>query len=291
MFTQGLAVAQCPAVGQDTTCRIIITVTNSGATINLTGQGPYDGVEDTLIGVVNKSRLPVSSLGLKSSLTIFGFDGDGIDTFGIAGNARDNTGYGGPNAFFTNISADQTSGTVNFITPIAANGGTAFFSLEEALTSATACSTLINHAVPKPPGGGTQISTTFTPNLGFTLAQAAQLCGFIEFDWQQTITSLPLPSPFFALAAPPRCTRLRLSMILRREDIPIKLRPMPWDSPFTTISLPQHPIRYHSQRIRRQRRSLSLTLLPTPACPAVAVPLVVATRRRAGASWLSEPTW
>jgi hypothetical protein len=209
LVTPGQAIAQCPAVGQDTACGIIITVTDSGATITATGQGPYDGIEDTLIGVVNKSRLPVSALGLKSGRTIFGFDGDGIDTFGIAGNARDSTGYGGPNAFFTDISADQTSGTVNFITPIAAKGGTAFFSLEEALTSATACSTLINHAVPKPSGGGTQISTTFTPKLGFTLAQAAQLCGFIEFDWQQTITSLPLPSPFFAagsttpLHAPP----------------------------------------------------------------------------------------
>ena len=58
-------------------------------------------------------------------------------------------------------------------------------------------------------GDATNISATFTPNFGFTLAQAAKICGFVEFDWQQTITSLPLPSPFFAagsnvpLSAPP----------------------------------------------------------------------------------------
>ncbi len=201
--------AQCPAVGDDTGCGIVITITNQGATVSMTGQGPYDGVDDTLVGVVNNSTLAVSSLDLQSSLDIFGFDGDGIDTYGIAGNGNDNTGYGGPNAYFTNISADQTSGTVNFVTPIAAHGGTAFFSLENALTSATACSSVINNAVPKPGGGGTEITTTFTPNLGYTLAQAAQLCGFIEFDWQQTIRSLPLPSPFLAagssipLHAPP----------------------------------------------------------------------------------------
>jgi hypothetical protein len=205
----GSARAQCPAVGNDTGCGIVITITNQGATVSLTGQGPYDGIDDTLVGVVNNGTLPVSSLDLQSSLGVFGFDGDGIDAYGIPGNSNDSTGYGGPNAYFTNISADQTMGTVNFITPISANGGTGFFSLENALNSATACSSVINNAVPKPATGGTEVSTTFTPNLGYSLAQAAQLCGFIEFDWQQTIRSLPLPSPFFAagstipLHAPP----------------------------------------------------------------------------------------
>ncbi len=194
----GNAGAQCPAVGNDTGCGIVITITNQGATVSTTGQGPYDGIDDTLVGVVNNSTLPVSSLELQSSFDIFGFDGDGIETFGIAGNNRDSTGYGGPNAYFTNISVDQMRGTVNFITPIPANGGTGFFSLENALNSATACSSVLNNAVPKPASGGTEISTTFTPNLGYSLTQAAQLCGFIEFDWQQTIRSLPLPSPFFA---------------------------------------------------------------------------------------------
>lgn len=58
-------------------------------------------------------------------------------------------------------------------------------------------------------GAPTEISATFTPNFAYTLAQAEQVCGFTNFDWQQTITSLPLPNPFYAagstvpLSAPP----------------------------------------------------------------------------------------
>lgn len=44
----------------------------------------------------------------------------------------------------------------------------------------------------------TSITATFTPNFGYTLAQAAQLCGFRDFDWQQTITNLPVPGPVCA---------------------------------------------------------------------------------------------
>ena len=48
---------------------------------------------------------------------------------GIPNNPSDNSGYGGPNAFYTNNTGDAL--TVNFITPIAANGGSDIFSLEE----------------------------------------------------------------------------------------------------------------------------------------------------------------
>lgn len=213
--------AQCPAFGADTACGVVITVTNSGATVNSsTGQGPYDGNDDTLIGVVNNSNRAITSLDLTSTQNIFGFDGDGIDTFGAPGNSIDTTGYGGPNAYFTNRNGSQTSGRVNFITPIAAGNGacngsvgsscTAYFSLENALGGATACSSLLNNSVPKPAGGGVSISATFTPQVsGFTLSQAAQLCNFTGFDWQQTINSWPSPSPLIvagakqAISAPP----------------------------------------------------------------------------------------
>lgn len=132
---QAEAAVICPAFGADTTCGLIITVGPGGAlSTSVTGQGPYDGVEDTLIGVVNNSGVAITTLGsISSNLNIFGFDGDGIDTFGAPGNAMDNTGYGGPNTFFTNISPDNRTGTVNFVTAIAP-GGTTYFSLEEALT-------------------------------------------------------------------------------------------------------------------------------------------------------------
>jgi hypothetical protein len=192
------AATVCPAIGADTDCGIIITVADSGANITLTGQGPYDGEDDTLVGVVNNStkNLPVSSVNLASDTDIFGFDGDGIDTYGAPGNPQDTTGYGGPNAYFTNINADQTSGTVNFITPIPP-GGTAYFGLENSLAAATSCQDAINGSV-KTSNNGPVIDATFTPNLGLTIQQAAQLCGFQNFDWVQKITALPDPSPFNA---------------------------------------------------------------------------------------------
>lgn len=142
-----------PGFGADTLGpALIITITNTGITTSNgpgAGQGPYDGVEDTYIGVVNESSHTVSTLGVVSSLqTIFGFDGDGIDTYGAPGNGTDHTGYGGPDTFFTGINGTDTSGTISFVTALAAGvggvcndstpstvGGCAtFFSLEEPLS-------------------------------------------------------------------------------------------------------------------------------------------------------------
>lgn len=68
-------------LGADTACGIVITL-NSGGTATVTataGQGPYDGIEDTLIGVVNNSGASVNSLSLSATTTIFAFDNDGIE--------------------------------------------------------------------------------------------------------------------------------------------------------------------------------------------------------------------
>jgi len=51
------------------------------------------------------------------------------------------------------------------------------------------------------PNAGATITATFTPNFGYTLAQAAQICGFTNFDWQQLITVLPLPNTFIAVGS------------------------------------------------------------------------------------------
>jgi hypothetical protein len=132
---------QCPAVGFDTSCRILIYIDDSGVQL-LTdaSQNPYEGVEDTLIGVLNNTtNTTIGSVPVTSSQAVFGFDGDGIcvspnPTSGLPGlncsaNTTDTTGYGGPGAFFTNINGAQTAGTVNFITPLAP-GQSGFFSLE-----------------------------------------------------------------------------------------------------------------------------------------------------------------
>jgi RHS repeat-associated protein len=99
-------------------------------------QGPYDGSDDTLIGVVNDSSKSVGSLQLSSNTNLFGFDSDGLCTFSLVqpGCPFGATGYEGPNTSFSNISPDASGGVVNFTTPLAP-GATAYFSLEEALTA------------------------------------------------------------------------------------------------------------------------------------------------------------
>jgi hypothetical protein len=61
------------------------------------------------------------------------------------------------------------------------------------------CAAILDKSVPQPalggPRGNTDISATFTPNDGYTIAQAEEVCGYFAFDWQQTITSIPLPAP------------------------------------------------------------------------------------------------
>jgi hypothetical protein len=131
--------AQCPAFGVAPGCNAVITV-NSNGTFSVAGVPAngtnYDGSDDAVYGIVNNSATPISSIFLNGNgINIFGFEGDGIDSFGATSNTTDTTGYGGPNAYFTGISPDTTMGTVNFLTPIAANGGTGYFSLEESFNA------------------------------------------------------------------------------------------------------------------------------------------------------------
>jgi autotransporter-associated beta strand protein len=212
----------CPAFGADSDCGAIITITNSGSTISFTGQGPYDGSDDTMVGVVNNSSQPIYALGLKSTTNIFGFDSDGITTYGAPGNAKDATGYGGPNAYFTNSSGNGNSGVVNFVNALKAAGGTTYFSLENALTKPTAIQDIVNNSINVTLGGRfngtafgilnlfrpTNITAVFTPNGGLTLAQAEAQTGFTGFDFRQTITNWPNPGLHQAgstssLTAPP----------------------------------------------------------------------------------------
>jgi hypothetical protein len=147
---------QCPAVGYNTSCSLLIDVETSGTAIlddpaaTESGDptpGTYDGDDDTLIGIINNTSAPITQISLSSSTEdIFGFDGDGIcanpnPTSGLPGlpasdcanvNHVDTTGYGGPDTYFTNISPDFMSGVANFIIPLAP-GQSTYFSLEEAL--------------------------------------------------------------------------------------------------------------------------------------------------------------
>jgi hypothetical protein len=91
--------------------------------------GPYDGSDDTQIGVKNLSSQTVFSLTLSGTSDVFGFDGDGINTYGAPGNSTDLSGYGGLITYFTNINGPATMGTANFLNGLAP-GATTFFSLE-----------------------------------------------------------------------------------------------------------------------------------------------------------------
>jgi hypothetical protein len=148
---------ECPPIGLDTGCAILIVLNDNGVQI-LTdpAQGPYDGVEDTLIGVLdNTTGTTITSVPLSGSSAVFGFDGDGIcspnnptqpfspgppDANAAVGPCTDNGkdtsigGYGGANSYFTNINGAQTSGTVNFITALGP-GQTTYFSLEGNITA------------------------------------------------------------------------------------------------------------------------------------------------------------
>lgn len=141
---------QCPKVGNDTSgCEILITRNPDGSftpTASIPDLGPYDGVEDTLIGVQNNGPDALLSLPLSSSLTIFGFDGDGACTFISCSTTLDMTGYGGfissnstgvttgTGDTFGSIASDTMSGTVLFGMNGIPAGGSAWFSLEDPIT-------------------------------------------------------------------------------------------------------------------------------------------------------------
>jgi hypothetical protein len=91
--------------------------------------GPYDGVEDTYIGVVNNNAGTLMSLAVGSP-GAYGFDGDGACS-AIGCTSPDPNGYGGPGVTFTILDTDH--GIVNFAGGIAP-GQTAWFSLEEAVS-------------------------------------------------------------------------------------------------------------------------------------------------------------
>ncbi|MFZ0639608.1 MAG: PEP-CTERM sorting domain-containing protein [Candidatus Acidiferrales bacterium] len=155
-FAGTVSFPECPATGNDTSgCELLITVTavnGSGAATAFTvtasnpDLGPFDGADDTLVGILNSSGGTLNSITLSSSTDIFGFDGDGACSGlyspqvaasacagGVYSEADDYTSYFPAGVTASGINAFDTSGTVNFLSGIA-NGSSNWISLEEALT-------------------------------------------------------------------------------------------------------------------------------------------------------------
>ena len=103
---------ECPAIGYDNSCGLLIAVSNNGETVlqdpnnqatgiapNSGSQMPYDDIDDTLVGIVNTSSKPIFGIqlsGESTSTPIFGFEGDGICTYATGGSNTNGTGGGGP---------------------------------------------------------------------------------------------------------------------------------------------------------------------------------------------------
>lgn len=167
-----LTTGPCPGFGNDPNgCALVITLNPNGTATVSNGPEhgvPFDGSDDTLVGVINNSGVTVSSITIQSNLDIFGFDGDGAgenpnstsgkagawQAYGLSTPAGENTlaahgpTYSGTDSTsadfdlsgqlnsFANITGVDGPGQVVFGTGLVA-GGTAWFSLEEALNAAS----------------------------------------------------------------------------------------------------------------------------------------------------------
>ena len=122
----------CPAIGNSSDCSVIITRSATGAfSLTSTGVGPYDGSDDTLVGIVNNGPDSLASVTLTGN-DIFGFDGDGINIY-PGGGSYGPTGYEGPNTSF--VVTDFDHGKVLFTGGLA-SGASAYFALENDLSGA-----------------------------------------------------------------------------------------------------------------------------------------------------------
>ncbi len=155
----------CPVVGADTGCQTGIVLNSNGTVTvyNNLNNGPYDGSEDTLVGLINNTGSIVTSVSITGN-NIFGFEGDGAcnnayigpacGTYGVStSNSAPTYGYAGWTSMdsvghlitpetFSKI--NNNSGAVLFGGDGLAVGATAWFSLEEDLSLSIINVTTVN---------------------------------------------------------------------------------------------------------------------------------------------------
>ncbi|MFY9561213.1 MAG: PxKF domain-containing protein [Terriglobales bacterium] len=170
------------------------------STPNNGNNNPYDGIEDSLIGIQNSSGAALHSIHLSASDTtnggIFNFDFDGPCAFNGA-DCHGSTGYEGPDNYFTIDPGTScavfttcfTSGTVNF-TPIA-NSGSTWFALEGTPQS---FGTISQTQTLEP--GVTAIYPAGNDNSKWTPANTS------HGGEQLTVTAVPIPQGSFVPPAP-----------------------------------------------------------------------------------------
>jgi hypothetical protein len=233
MFTQ------CPPVSEDSGCQFLITVTNNGNTVaNDANQPPYEGAEDSLIGVVNNSSAPISQMPLSvPGSDLFSFDQDGMCNPGtgplppgcvsaIAGTAcgpqggscafprpqgepagyiepgatpsSTQNGYEGPTTWFSRVSVDTSGGTVNF-SPALQPGQSTYFSLEEPPTSTTI-------GVGSSPGGGVasppKVTTTGAVFSGTINPEGLSTTAFFQYGLDSRYTKPHTTGPVYDHTTP-----------------------------------------------------------------------------------------
>ena len=136
------SLTQCPVVGLANSCAAVYRFNADGSVDTLVDSSvpSTDGIEDTLVGVLNNSGHTINSLTLDGfGLMIFGFDGDGMSTVPNPGTGPGDTyfGYyydrdGGRLGTVTFSNIDTTTydyGTVDF--PGLTDGGSGWWVLEE----------------------------------------------------------------------------------------------------------------------------------------------------------------
>jgi RHS repeat-associated protein len=137
----------------------------------------------------------VGALALTSSTDLFGFDGDGLCNYGVSGCPFGPTGYEGPNTSFSDVSADQTGGVVNFPFGLAPGGGSTYFSLEEALSTSN-----VSTGTGEAPVSGTEQGGAPNPRENVIPCFTAKPINCATGDFWHTFSDLSVPGRGPALA-------------------------------------------------------------------------------------------
>jgi len=129
---------ECPQVGASPSCQILVVI-NPDNSVSVYGDpaiSPYDGGDDTLVGVLNQSSKPVDAITVTGPGTgLGGLDGDGLCSYGVANCPFGPTGYEGPGTALVTKPSLPDDAEIDFTGGLG-SGMTTYFSLEGLLTSA-----------------------------------------------------------------------------------------------------------------------------------------------------------